>query len=77
MKLNLVYKILKNLLLSFNIIRLKYTINLKETFIMRKLVNIYMVMVLAISTVALSGCCQPKHHHEHGVSKVHHEHGDK
>lgn len=44
---------------------------------MRKLVNVYLVMVLAISSIVLSGCCQPKHHHEHGVSKVHHEHGDK
>lgn len=78
MDLKIIYKILKNLLSFSNIRGLKYIINLKETFIMRKLISICVVALLSISVITLSGCCHPaKHHHEHGVGKVHHEHGDK
>ena len=46
---------------------------------MKGLVSIIFASLLAISFV---GCCchHPKHHdhhHEHGVGKMHHEHGDK
>jgi hypothetical protein len=48
---------------------------------MKNLLSLLIAGLMAVSSIALSGCCSSaqnhgnKHGHEH--SKMHHEHGDK